>query len=651
MLLRFLTFPCLAAVMAAAWIAAARGQTATNAPAAPSTNAPITAPGAGKQEKQPSAEGVAALKKAADVAGKGDVKGAVQILDAALAKEELFTGYYLRGRFKHLLGDFTGALADADKAIAMRRTLRALDLRGHILLDLKRFRESQQCFELALALQERSGNKMLDPSCLQGLGIAVYCQGGNDQLALEYFQQAMEIESVPKERLYNALYSWSVCARASSVSRAKEMLTEAVAKARSTQSEEASAPSDTASTAWPVIIGEFLLSEKELPARLLEKAQAAKDEKTRKDQLCEANYYIAMKYLDFGVEDLAKKHLQAAVDTQALDLVEHKLATAELEMLFSPVAPLREPAHLHMGQRPNDDAAPLTEEVKAELSKAAEASGAHRHAEAIKILDAVLARGDNYFAVYSRAWTRWHQEDVDGALKDADKAVAMRQSVRALCMQGRFLLAKGRYKEGLESYSRAMAIQELAKASLPDQRSLLGAAEALYCAGDVESANRAIHYLNLAKRYAIAEDRLHATHVIWCLYARNRLGNRAKSLLEATLAHAGPTLRTDEAMQGKQFRNPWLIVVAEFILNPEMKPERLTDAAKEETDLRLRKHLLCKMYYYIAMRYRNELKDEMAEKNLRLAIDTQALTATEYTLAQAELAVIAKERDESAKAK
>lgn len=91
-------------------------------------------------------------------------------------------------------------------------------------------------------------------------------------------------------------------------------------------------PPHTSEPDWPTAIW-LTLSGQMTPLQLTQQIAAAADEKSRRQRLCEALFYIGEQYLARGARDTARRHFALATRMKILNFVEHGLALGELSKL------------------------------------------------------------------------------------------------------------------------------------------------------------------------------------------------------------------------------------------------------------------------------------------------------------------------------
>ncbi|HSI86738.1 MAG: hypothetical protein ACAI35_11505 [Candidatus Methylacidiphilales bacterium] len=318
----------------------------------------LSAHAAGTEEPQqprpstPSNELMAQLKEAEQKLNKKDFAGATKVLDQAITKEPHYFGYYLRAAAKGASGDYNGALDDVNHAIRIGgSTVPALMMRGKLYVRVKEYAKGVEDYKLVVQ------DDMRDPihkniEAVRYLGVALFCKGGDDETAGNFLSMALSNSEDAEEKLYSCYFLWCIHARHgkqqlwadtlknvvdAEEKRLNAVETEANAALPETAKPAAGTVPSAASKSWSLKVGRFL-SDELSETDLLAAAQSPEAETTA-NQLCEAHYYIGMKQLGKGHKDEAAVHLNKAVETKAMNMVEITLAEAELLQLKNPAEP------------------------------------------------------------------------------------------------------------------------------------------------------------------------------------------------------------------------------------------------------------------------------------------------------------------------
>jgi lipoprotein NlpI len=204
-----------------------------------------------------------------------DYAAAIAAFDRALALDAgLVDTVYARALARRRSGDFDGAFADYDRAVALAPDYwRAYNGRATT-------RNAHGDFALAIPDYER--RIALEPT-------------GSEYA---WFQRSLLLRRLGRDPELAAL-----------------------------SAEVARWPDD-----WPKVVGQFLLGH--LGAdELLRRAAAPADAQARREQLCEANYYVGITALLAGRTDEAREKFSACVATGVEVFLEHLLARSELARL------------------------------------------------------------------------------------------------------------------------------------------------------------------------------------------------------------------------------------------------------------------------------------------------------------------------------
>ncbi|PTY05318.1 hypothetical protein DB346_01755 [Verrucomicrobia bacterium LW23] len=315
---------------------------------------PLPKPGA--QDKEPTADGQVILKEALNHMAREDYTAAIPALDKLVSAEPVYIAYFLRAVCKAATADDDGAMDDVTKALEIRTTPNALILRGQVLVQQGKYEEGAQIFSITLnGLRRNNSPEKLRSNpeslrmlghCTRGLGVALSCMGGHDEVAANYYKAAGMVLTEPEPHLYVSMFAWCLQARTRNGASMTEEVRKGIAADKEGIQKEwdekkkgGENPTGGAERAWPLYVAEYLISDTADHDKLLAQASVARDKKTAVDQLCEAHYYIAMRLRNDGKDDQAEQHLLAAINTGARTMTEHVMARAELQLLKNPPEP------------------------------------------------------------------------------------------------------------------------------------------------------------------------------------------------------------------------------------------------------------------------------------------------------------------------
>lgn len=248
----------------------------------------------------------ALLGRAVLRAGQDDAEGALSDLDAVIRIESgNATALGMRSGMRGALGDHEGALADSDAAIAngMR------DARMYVAR--ARLRGAQG--DYARAIEEFDTALKLDPRH-QG---ALRARGHHNYYANRFDAAENDFATSLAMRPNGFDSIWLSLSRTRRGLDGSAALEQGVARLKGGE--------------WPAPVLQYLLGR--LDREALIAAAASADEKKRKNQECEAHYYIAARFIADGQAGAARPLLEKARDECPRTYIEYKAALVELTKL------------------------------------------------------------------------------------------------------------------------------------------------------------------------------------------------------------------------------------------------------------------------------------------------------------------------------
>lgn len=237
---------------------------------------------------------------------KGDLDGAIADYNRALEHDSRHAkAYYNRGNAKRAKGDLDGAIADYNLAIELDpRYVNAYGGRGNAKSDKGNLDGAIADYSRVLELDPRS--------------VGAYTNRGRAHFYKGVFTLATaDLARAQELKPYAYTTLWLFLARTRSGSDGKNELIANTAKL------------DTAK--WPAPVFALYLG-KGTPAAVLSGTENL-DPKIRKDQLCEANFYIGQWQLTKGDLAKAKTSLRTARDQCLKTFIEYTGAVYELKRL------------------------------------------------------------------------------------------------------------------------------------------------------------------------------------------------------------------------------------------------------------------------------------------------------------------------------
>jgi lipoprotein NlpI len=237
--------------------------------------------------------------------GKKDFDGAMADFDRVLALDPADADAYLsRGLAKFAQENYGGAIADYDQAIALVPSFtdaiyaRALAHRR------------QGDYDAAFADYDHAIE--IDPNYWRAYNgrATTHNAHGDYALAILDYEKRIALEPVGDE------YAWFQ----------RSLLLRRLGR---TSEDDLAKQIATWPDGWPKTIGQFLTGHLDA-GELLRLAAVPTDPQTRREQLCEANYYVGITDLLAGRTAEAREKFQACVDTGVYQFLESLLARTEL---------------------------------------------------------------------------------------------------------------------------------------------------------------------------------------------------------------------------------------------------------------------------------------------------------------------------------
>lgn len=218
-----------------------------------------------------------------------------------------------RGSAKFYQEDYAGAIADYDRAVALDpRYTSAVYARALAKRRLGNFAGAFADYDRAIAL---------DPDYWRAYNGRATAHNAHGDFALAIADYTRRIELAPEGDEY-AWFQRSLLRRRLGRTGADGQLAQEVARWPE---------------GWPKVVGQYLLGR--LGAdELLRRAAEPTDPQTRREQLCEADYYVGITALLAGRGAEAREKFQACVDTGVSAFLEHLLARSELARMAANAA-------------------------------------------------------------------------------------------------------------------------------------------------------------------------------------------------------------------------------------------------------------------------------------------------------------------------
>ncbi len=237
--------------------------------------------------------------------GKDDYAGAVADLDRAIALSPVDAEFYLgRGGIKFSAQDYAAAVADFDQAIGLRPDYTAAFYARALA------QRRQGDFDGAFADYDQA--IAIDPNYWRAYNGRATAHNAHGDFALAIPDYEKRIALEPEGSEY-ASFQRSLLLRR--LNRAGEDNLAAVV---------AGWPDG-----WPKTIGQYLTGHLD-GDELRRRAAAPADAQTRREQLCEANYYVGITALLAGRMAEARERFSACVETNVYQFLEFLLARSEL---------------------------------------------------------------------------------------------------------------------------------------------------------------------------------------------------------------------------------------------------------------------------------------------------------------------------------
>jgi len=273
---------------------------------------------------------------------KGEYARAIADMDAALAARPGDAGNLsLRGIFKHLSGDFDGAMADYSASLRIRPDGDTYANRGESRLEQNDFAPALQDFKLAVEINPGSGGYYLRRG-LAWRGLGQYDRAVRDfDAAIEHPPASAQtfcdrgIADFYDGRFAAAIPDLEKCPR-DDENYGYMMIWRYIAQARNGGDGPASRGELDASRAigsrWPGPVRDMLLG-RITPDALLVAAAISADPVKAAGQDCEANFYAGEYQLMRGETGAARRSLTAALGKCSPGFLEYQGAVGELKRI------------------------------------------------------------------------------------------------------------------------------------------------------------------------------------------------------------------------------------------------------------------------------------------------------------------------------